>query len=162
MHIRRGNTTTTGRGGGVVSLGVVALSRCGGSMGIGDGSRTITRPECFTSYMSNDGGDADQDDAKEEERALLASLIEKMKLEIDENKRMNKSLEASNTVLVTELARYKDMKCVKEAEFNCAKAYGLLEEHKIKSEKSVDAYVLKVQDFKQKLVKSGFVGFLVL
>ncbi|GKC39612.1 hypothetical protein Tco_1051996 [Tanacetum coccineum] len=59
----------------------------------------------------------------------------------------------ANTSLETELERYKDMKCVKEAEFECAKAYGLLEEHKIKSEKSLDSYELKVHDFKQKLSK---------
>ncbi|GJZ20271.1 hypothetical protein Tco_0556861 [Tanacetum coccineum] len=42
------------------------------------------------SNMSNNGEEADQDEQKfQEERALIASLIEQMKLEIDECKRMN-------------------------------------------------------------------------
>ncbi|GJT36140.1 hypothetical protein Tco_0926559 [Tanacetum coccineum] len=43
-----------------------------------------------SSDMSNNGEEADQDEQKfQEERALIASLIEQMKLEIDECKRMN-------------------------------------------------------------------------
>nr|GEW22402.1 hypothetical protein [Tanacetum cinerariifolium] len=37
-------------------------------------------------YISNYGGEVDQDDAQEDEHALLASLIENMKLKIDESK----------------------------------------------------------------------------
>nr|GEY01332.1 hypothetical protein [Tanacetum cinerariifolium] len=37
-------------------------------------------------YMSNYGGEVDQDDAQEDEHALLASLIKNMKLKIDESK----------------------------------------------------------------------------
>ncbi|GJU69716.1 hypothetical protein Tco_1255975 [Tanacetum coccineum] len=36
-----------------------------------------------SSYMSKDRGEADQDDAKEKERTLLASLIDQMKFEIE-------------------------------------------------------------------------------
>ncbi|GJX58808.1 hypothetical protein Tco_0290198 [Tanacetum coccineum] len=78
-----------------------------------------------------------------EERALLALLIKNMKLEFDESKKINKSLKKANTSLATELERYKDMKCVKEAKLECAKAFGLLEEHRIEYEKSLDAYELK-------------------
>ncbi|GKC15528.1 hypothetical protein Tco_1012310 [Tanacetum coccineum] len=88
-----------------------------------------------SSNMSNDGGEADQDDAKEKERVLLASLIENMKREIDERKRMNKSLDASNKILDasnkllrTKLERYNNVKYVKDVEYECAKAYGLLED----------------------------------
>ncbi|GKD76007.1 hypothetical protein Tco_1334289 [Tanacetum coccineum] len=70
-----------------------------------------------SSDMNNDGGKADQDDAKEKEHALLASLIENMKREIDERKQMNKCLKAKNTSLGRELERYQDMKCVKYAKF---------------------------------------------
>ncbi|GKC33814.1 hypothetical protein Tco_1046198 [Tanacetum coccineum] len=102
-----------------------------------------------SSDMSNNEREVDQDEAKfQEERALLASLIENMKLEIDESKRINKQLKKANTSLGKELERYQDMKCVKDVEFDCAKAYGLLEEHRINSEKSLDAYKLK-EELKQ-------------
>ncbi|GJW52662.1 hypothetical protein Tco_0096747 [Tanacetum coccineum] len=54
--------------------------------------------------MSNNGGEDDQDDddlAKESD--LLASLIEKLKCEIDESKDHNKLLESSNKTLVNKL-----------------------------------------------------------
>ncbi|GJS86458.1 integrase, catalytic region, zinc finger, CCHC-type containing protein [Tanacetum coccineum] len=51
--------------------------------------------------MSNNGGEADQDDADHaRERDLLASLIEKLKCEIDESKDRNKPLESLNKTLV--------------------------------------------------------------
>ncbi|GJV90499.1 hypothetical protein Tco_1538312 [Tanacetum coccineum] len=50
--------------------------------------------------MSNNGGEADQDEQKfQEERDLLASLTEQMKLEIDESNKINKSLESSKKAL---------------------------------------------------------------
>ncbi|GJT40792.1 hypothetical protein Tco_0940657 [Tanacetum coccineum] len=50
-----------------------------------------------SSDMCNNGGVADPDEQKfQEERALLASLIEQMKREIDENKKINNSLESLN------------------------------------------------------------------
>ncbi|GJX37258.1 hypothetical protein Tco_0250561 [Tanacetum coccineum] len=77
----------------------------------------------------------EQDDAKAKERVLLASLIENMKREINERKRMNKSLDASNKILDaynkllrTKLERYNNVKYVKDVEYECAKAYGLLED----------------------------------
>ncbi|GJU81999.1 hypothetical protein Tco_1284364 [Tanacetum coccineum] len=46
---------------------------------------------------SNNGEEADHDDQMlQKERELLASLIEQMKIEIDESKQNNKSLESSN------------------------------------------------------------------
>ncbi|GJW77525.1 hypothetical protein Tco_0139207 [Tanacetum coccineum] len=51
--------------------------------------------------MSNNGGEADQDDDDHaRERDLLASLIEKLKCEIDESKDRNKPLESLNKTLV--------------------------------------------------------------
>ncbi|GJX64638.1 hypothetical protein Tco_0298981 [Tanacetum coccineum] len=105
-----------------------------------------TNPD--SSDMRNNEGEVNQDEAKfQEGRALLDSLIKNMKLKIDESKRFDKELKNGNTSLATKLERYKDMKRVKDAKFECEKSYGLLEEHKINSEKSLDAYELKVQDF---------------
>nr|GEV54579.1 retrovirus-related Pol polyprotein from transposon TNT 1-94 [Tanacetum cinerariifolium] len=65
-------------------------------------------------YMSNnrvkiDQNDDDNDLAKE--RELLASLIQKLKCEIDESKKRNKFLETSNKVLVEHLkGKIKDFK----------------------------------------------------
>ncbi|GKB34529.1 hypothetical protein Tco_0879471 [Tanacetum coccineum] len=61
-------------------------------------------------------GKVDQNTAQEEEHALLASLIENMKLEIDESKKINKDLKKANTSLTNELLRYKEYNYVKEAD----------------------------------------------
>ncbi|GJT64452.1 gag-pol polyprotein [Tanacetum coccineum] len=55
--------------------------------------------------MSNNGEEADQDDDDNlaRERDLLASLIEKLKCEIDDSKNYNKFLESSNKTLVDKL-----------------------------------------------------------
>ncbi|GKA65669.1 integrase, catalytic region, zinc finger, CCHC-type containing protein [Tanacetum coccineum] len=55
--------------------------------------------------MSNNGGEADQDEDDDlaRERDLLASLIEKLKCKIDESKERNKLLESSNQTLVDKL-----------------------------------------------------------
>nr|GEV19682.1 zinc finger, CCHC-type [Tanacetum cinerariifolium] len=67
--------------------------------------------------MSNDKGEADQDEQKfQEERVFLPSLITNMKRKINESKKMNKSLNAANTSLEKEIERYPDMKCVKDFE----------------------------------------------
>ncbi|GJT21321.1 hypothetical protein Tco_0891258 [Tanacetum coccineum] len=83
-----------------------------------------------SSDMCNDEREAGQDDEQAKEHDLLASLIEQMKFKIDENKNQNKY-----------------------TEFECAKAYGLLEEQKVKSEKSFNAYTLKIHELNQKLSK---------
>ncbi|GJS08922.1 putative reverse transcriptase domain-containing protein [Tanacetum coccineum] len=88
---------------------------------------------------------ADHDEQKfQEERALLALLIEQMKCEIDENKKINKSLESSNkelkkanTSLKSKLTRYKESNYVKEADIEIDKAYGSLNEQKAKSDKGI-------------------------
>ncbi|GJU73274.1 hypothetical protein Tco_1264679 [Tanacetum coccineum] len=105
--------------------------------------------------MCSDEGEADQDDI-DKEHVLLASLIEKLKCEIDENKKQNKSLETSNKAfqeankelgvinmalsndidkVQLEIVWHIDMKCVKDAKNDCAKAYGLLAQQKASSEK---------------------------
>ncbi|GJU60773.1 retrovirus-related pol polyprotein from transposon TNT 1-94 [Tanacetum coccineum] len=53
--------------------------------------------------MSNNEGEADQDEDLAKERVLLASLIDKLKCEIDDNKNRNKLLESSNKTLVDKL-----------------------------------------------------------
>ncbi|GJW80555.1 gag-pol polyprotein [Tanacetum coccineum] len=85
-----------------------------------------TNPD--SSYMSNNGGEADQDEQKfQEERALFASLIKTLKVEIDENKKINKDPRRTNVRLGKALEKEKDMKYVKDVEYKCAVAYGLLE-----------------------------------
>ncbi|GKD84740.1 hypothetical protein Tco_1355894 [Tanacetum coccineum] len=101
----------------------------------------------------------------DKERVLLASLIEKLKCEIDENKKRNKSLETSNKAfqeankelgavnmalskdiekVQLEIVRYRDMKCEKDAKNDCAKAYGLLAQQKASSKKSFNDYTQKI------------------
>ncbi|GJZ29947.1 hypothetical protein Tco_0574994 [Tanacetum coccineum] len=55
--------------------------------------------------MNNNGREDDQNDDEDlaRERDLLASLIEKLKCEIDESKDRNKLLESSNKTLVDKL-----------------------------------------------------------
>nr|GEX76713.1 hypothetical protein [Tanacetum cinerariifolium] len=75
--------------------------------------------------MSNNEGEVNQDKAKlQEECPLLASLIDNMKLEINESKQMNKSLKTVNMSLGKEIEKYKDIKCVKVAKIKCVQAYG--------------------------------------
>ncbi|GJT21839.1 hypothetical protein Tco_0761839 [Tanacetum coccineum] len=110
--------------------------------------------------MSNNGEEADQDDQMlQKERELLVSLIiEQMKIRIDASKQNNKALESSNkalkeanTFLQSELTRYQDTDFVKNAREKCATAYGLLEEHKVKSEKSSSAYTEKILSLNKKI-----------
>ncbi|GJR86981.1 hypothetical protein Tco_0210992 [Tanacetum coccineum] len=112
-----------------------------------------------SSDMSNNSEEVDQDDQMlQKERELLASLIEQLKVEIDGRKQTNKSLESSNkalkkanTFLQSELTRYQDTDFVKNAHEKCATAYGLLEEHKVKSEKSSNAYTEKILSLNKKI-----------
>ncbi|GJZ47011.1 hypothetical protein Tco_0600843 [Tanacetum coccineum] len=105
-----------------------------------------------SSDMSNNGEEDDQDDQMlQKERELLASLIEQMKIEIDGSKQTNKSLESSNKALREanmflnfELKRYQNTDFVKNTREKCAKAYGLLEEQKVKTEKSFSADTEKI------------------
>nr|GEW31261.1 integrase, catalytic region, zinc finger, CCHC-type, peptidase aspartic, catalytic [Tanacetum cinerariifolium] len=72
-----------------------------------------------------DQNDDDNDLAKE--RELLASLIEKLKCEIDESKNRNKFLETSNKDLIEklkELARRNSKEYASQMELECAKVRG--------------------------------------
>nr|GEU62414.1 hypothetical protein [Tanacetum cinerariifolium] len=60
------------------------------------------------SYDKEEIGQNDDDNDHANERELLASLIEKLKYEIDENKNRNKFLETSNKVLIEKLKEMKD------------------------------------------------------
>ncbi|GKB56123.1 retrovirus-related pol polyprotein from transposon TNT 1-94 [Tanacetum coccineum] len=103
--------------------------------------------------------EADQDDQMlQKERELLVSLIEQLKVETGANKQNNKALESSNKALKeanaflkSELTRYKDTEFVKNACEKCATAYGLLEEQKVKSEKSFSAYTEKILNLNKKI-----------
>ncbi|GKB27512.1 retrovirus-related pol polyprotein from transposon TNT 1-94 [Tanacetum coccineum] len=78
--------------------------------------------------------DPDDTDDLDQERDLLASLIQKLKCEIDDNKNRNKFLESSNKALVdklkdlkkfqAELDKYNDVNYASKVEIDCAKAKG--------------------------------------
>nr|GEZ82516.1 Gag-Pol polyprotein [Tanacetum cinerariifolium] len=85
-----------------------------------------------SSDMYNDQGEVDQDTTDKEERILLTSLIANLKLEIVENKKINKDLKKENMSLNSELTRYKESDYVKESNIEIANAYGLLKEQKYK------------------------------
>nr|GFA99709.1 hypothetical protein [Tanacetum cinerariifolium] len=98
----------------------------------------------------------DDDDDLANERDLLASLIEKLKCEIDDSKNQssnNHFNEANNKLSKTdelmykdlkkfqaELDRYNDVKYASKVEIDCAKAKGDLMSYKMESEKSFNAY----------------------
>nr|GFB70741.1 hypothetical protein [Tanacetum cinerariifolium] len=107
------------------------------------------------------------DDDLANERDLLASLIEKLKCEIDDSKNRNKFLETSNKEVnnelsktnqlmynelkkfQTELDKYHDVKYVSKVEIDYAKGKGDLMSYKMKSEKSFNAYTRKINDLNQ-------------
>nr|GEZ17151.1 integrase, catalytic region, zinc finger, CCHC-type, peptidase aspartic, catalytic [Tanacetum cinerariifolium] len=107
--------------------------------------------------MSYDREQIDQnDDDLANERNLLASLIERLKCEIDNSKNRNKFLETSNKVLVDKLKevpsridRCNDVKYASKMEIDCAKAKGDLMSYKMESEKSFNAYTQKINDLNQ-------------
>nr|GEX93221.1 retrovirus-related Pol polyprotein from transposon TNT 1-94 [Tanacetum cinerariifolium] len=74
----------------------------------------------------------DDDNDLANERELLASLIEKLKCEIDDNKNRNKFLETSNKV-----------------EIDCAKAKGDLISYKMEFQKSFNKYTQTINDLNQ-------------
>nr|GFB34251.1 hypothetical protein [Tanacetum cinerariifolium] len=90
-----------------------------------------------------DQNDEDNDLAKECE--LLASLIEKLKCEIDESKNRNKILETSNKALIeklkeAELARRNSREYASQMELECAKVRGDLLSYKMDYQKSCTKY----------------------
>ncbi|GJS30743.1 hypothetical protein Tco_0491363 [Tanacetum coccineum] len=78
----------------------------------------------------------DDDDDLARERDLLASLIEKLKCEIDESKDRNKFLKKFQA----ELDRYHDVNYASKVEIECAKAKGELISYRMSSEKSFNEY----------------------
>nr|GFA53166.1 hypothetical protein [Tanacetum cinerariifolium] len=98
----------------------------------------------------NDQNNDDNDLAKE--RELLASLIEKLKCEIDESKNRNKFLETSNKVLIVklkELARRNSMEYASQMELECAKVRGDLLSYKMDYHKSCNKYTETVNALNQ-------------
>ncbi|GJX58863.1 copia protein [Tanacetum coccineum] len=114
----------------------------------------------------------DQDDTDDlvQERDLLASLIQKLKCEIEDFKTKNKSLESSNNhfkeannelsktnqlmfkdlkKFQAELDKYHDVNYASKVEIDCAKAKGDLMSYKIESEKSSNEYTQKINDLNQ-------------
>nr|GEU29566.1 retrovirus-related Pol polyprotein from transposon TNT 1-94 [Tanacetum cinerariifolium] len=107
--------------------------------------------------------DQDDDDDLANERDLLASLIEKLKCEIDDSKNLssnNHFKEANNELSRTnelmykdlkkfqaELDRHNDVKYASKVEINCAKAKGDLMSYKMEFEKSFNKYTQKINDF---------------
>nr|GEX43242.1 hypothetical protein [Tanacetum cinerariifolium] len=89
--------------------------------------------------MSYDREQIDQNDDDADlvnEIELLASLIEKLKCEIDESKNHNKILETSNKV-----------------EIDCAKARGDLMSYKMESQKSFNKYTQTINDLNKTISK---------
>ncbi|GJV31075.1 retrovirus-related pol polyprotein from transposon TNT 1-94 [Tanacetum coccineum] len=96
-------------------------------------------------YMSTNGETVDQDDDDlANEGDLLASLIDKLKCEIDDSKNCNKFLESSNKTLVDklkdlkkfqdELEKRHDVNYMSKAELECAKAKNEINISDIKKE----------------------------
>ncbi|GJY01409.1 hypothetical protein Tco_0359561 [Tanacetum coccineum] len=103
--------------------------------------------------------DQDETDDLDQERDLLASLIQKLKCEIDDSKNRNKFLESSNKELVDKLKVHQkfqsgldninDVNYASKVEIDCAKAKGDLMSYKIDFEKSSNAYTQKINDLNQ-------------
>ncbi|GJS97447.1 hypothetical protein Tco_0804415 [Tanacetum coccineum] len=115
------------------------------------------------------------DDSKKRNKFLELSnkaQIDKLKCEIDESKNQNKLLKSSYKTLketckeITnvnkeiskeidkyqkEIEKYRNVKHVKDVEHECAKAYGLLAEHKVNSEKLSRDYTQKIINLNQKI-----------
>ncbi|GJY34064.1 hypothetical protein Tco_0418533 [Tanacetum coccineum] len=109
------------------------------------------------------------DDIKKRDKFLESSnkaQIDKLEFEIDESKNQNKLLESSYKTLKeackeitdvnkemskdidkyqNEIEKYKNVKHVKDIENDCAKAYGLLAEHKVNSRNFLEKEVESLQ-----------------
>ncbi|GJY63325.1 integrase, catalytic region, zinc finger, CCHC-type containing protein [Tanacetum coccineum] len=113
-----------------------------------------------SSDMSTNGEMVDQDDDNlAKERDLLASLIEKLKCEINDIKNRNKFLESSNKTLIDklkdlkkfqdELDRYHDVNYASKMEIDCTKAKGDFVSYKMESQKSLNEHTQKINDLNQ-------------
>nr|GEU73362.1 hypothetical protein [Tanacetum cinerariifolium] len=109
--------------------------------------------------MSYDREHIDQnidDDDLANECELLASLIKKLKCEIDDRKNRNKFLETSNKVLVDKLKepdKRNDVKYASKVEIDCAKAKGDLISFKMESQKSFNKYTQTINDLNQTILE---------
>ncbi|GJS06522.1 hypothetical protein Tco_0363318 [Tanacetum coccineum] len=122
----------------------------------GDNNITIDSLDICYDREQDDQDDTDELDY---ERNLLASLIEKLKCEIDDSKNHNKFLKSSNKALVNklkdlkkfqaELNKYHDVNYASKVAIDCAKAKGDLKSYKIESEKSSNEYTRKINDLNQ-------------
>ncbi|GJZ00246.1 hypothetical protein Tco_0517675 [Tanacetum coccineum] len=112
--------------------------------------------------MSTNGETVDQDDDDlANERDLLASLIDKLKCEIDDSKNRNKLLESSNKSLVDklkDLKKFQDelekrhiVNHMSKVELKCAKAKTELMSYKTESQKSINNYSYQINDLNQKI-----------
>ncbi|GJY92671.1 hypothetical protein Tco_0508453 [Tanacetum coccineum] len=75
IPIRSGNTTATCRGGDVVSLGVVASSISGGSVGIGHESGSITLPEVINDWMSPQPSGSSEEENEPPATHILTKIL---------------------------------------------------------------------------------------
>ncbi|GKE71361.1 hypothetical protein Tco_1529433 [Tanacetum coccineum] len=100
---------------------------------------------------STNGETVDQDDDDlAKERNFLASLIDKLKCEIDDSKNGNKLLESSNKTLVdklkdlkkfqVELDKYHDVNYASKVEIDCPKAKGNLVSYK----RNLKSYLMNI------------------
>ncbi|GJZ86155.1 gag-pol polyprotein, partial [Tanacetum coccineum] len=129
-------------------------------------TKPLQKEQCDTNItidsmdISNNEETVDQDDDDlAKERDLLASLIEKLKCEIDGSKNRNKFLESSNKALVDklkdlkkfqgELDRYHDANYASKLEIDCAEAKGDLVSYKMESQKSFNEYTRKKNNLNQ-------------
>nr|GEU77790.1 hypothetical protein [Tanacetum cinerariifolium] len=106
--------------------------------------------EAHYMYMNDDNDDLAN------ERDLLASLIEKLKFEIDDSKNRNKFLETSNKDLIDKLKELdgrNDVEYASKVEIDCAKAKGDLISYKMESQKSFNSYTQKINDLNQTILK---------
>ncbi|GKE60075.1 hypothetical protein Tco_1510442, partial [Tanacetum coccineum] len=86
-----------------------------------------------------------------QERDLLASLIQKLKCEIDDSKNRNKFLESSNKTLVDKLKDLKKFQAELDNynDVNYASKISIMMSYKIDFEKSSNAYTQKINDLNQ-------------
>ncbi|GJV92075.1 hypothetical protein Tco_1539888 [Tanacetum coccineum] len=111
--------------------------------------------DTYSMDMSPNGGEVDHDvdDDLASECDLLASLIERLKCEIDDT---NNELSKTNQMMFKDikkfqnkLDRYHDVNYASKVELDCAKAKGELIAYKMSSEKSFNEYTRKINDLKQ-------------
>ncbi|GJW70468.1 retrovirus-related pol polyprotein from transposon TNT 1-94 [Tanacetum coccineum] len=103
--------------------------------------------------------DQDETDDLDQERDLLASLIQKLKCEIDDSKKKlifgiikQELVNKLKRSFQAELDKYNDVNYASKMEIDCAKAKGDLMSYKIDFEKSSNAYTQKINDLNQTIL----------